>query len=125
MKTEMIKSGVGYNEEDYNQLIILKKDETTFLKKYLLNNDLGIIQISKVLADLNNTDGGGPIVKITDLKGKLAFDNLSGKVDIHYQLNLEWGCDGIKKELLKSEKFDVEFDLENKRFFLYLFINNS
>ncbi|WP_379100786.1 hypothetical protein [Pedobacter alpinus] len=122
MKTKIIKGGVSFLKADYDKLVNFKGSTDDFFYKYIIQSSGVNKQIAQLLANLNRSDGGGPIVNLVDLDSNLNPDFVKGKIDISYQLKLEWGCEAIKKDILKSEKFDVEFDFKENVFYLYLFL---
>ncbi len=122
MKTEIIKGGINFILKDYKAVIGQKRSISNFLNYYIITGENTNQQISLLLADLNKADGGGPVVNLVSLEANLNSDFISGKVAIAYQLKLEWGCEAIKKEILKHEKFDFEIDIKQSKLFLYLFI---
>lgn len=122
MKTEVIAGGISFLKNDYEAVLDKKKFINDFLLKYLIQRQNANQQISLLLEDLNKADGGGPKVTLLSLEGNLNANEIAGKIDIAYQLKLEWGCEAIKKNILKHEKFDFEIDVDKSKLFLYLFI---
>jgi hypothetical protein len=123
MKTSIIKNGILFSNKDYQNL---KKGDPKILNKLLyrciIDDTENNKDVSKVLEDLNNTDGGGPMVILKGVEANFIQNHLYGKINFAYELKLEWGCSAIKKEFIKHEVFDFEVDDENKKVFLYLFI---
>lgn len=123
MKTSIIKNGIAVFDKDDHTL---KSDDNQDLNNFLTNNFIDNLQnnkaISQVLIDLNNTDGGGPIVNLKTLDAHFIDDFKKGKVSFTFELKLEWGCSAIKKDLIKYEIFDFELDDKKQLLFLFLFI---
>ena len=124
MKTSIIKSGISFSDNDYQNF---QKGDAKSLNKllyrYIIEDPENNKAVSQVLVDLNNKDGGGPIVHLKDLEADFIQDHLYGKINLAYELKLEWSCSAIKKDLIKHETFDFELDKEKKLLFLFLFIS--
>lgn len=122
MKTEIVKGGIAFLRKDYDAVLEKTQNINNFLTDYVIKSQNVNQQIALLLADLNRADGGGPIATLVSLDAHLNSDLVSGKVAIAYQLKLEWGCEAIKKDILKYEKFDFEIEVAELKLFLYLFM---
>ncbi len=125
MKTSILKNGIALSNQVFQTF---GNGNYQYLNDFLIKNLIDDTEnnkiISQILVDLNNVDGGGPIVILKTLQSHFTDKLKNGKIDLSYELKLEWGCSAIKKDLIKHEIFDFELDDTKQLLFLYLFIPN-